>query len=338
LGGAFGVFDATSALSPAAVATVTSLAASGAYGTTIRDYTADGVTATDLKDTRFPMGMLAGSFGSQPFAFAVSFASLTERTFDITTSAMDTVAGTEIQVEDRIRQDGGINDIRGAVGWRTSSAFQLGAAFHLITGSMRVRARREFVDTSLEVYDEESQVSFSGIGVSAGMQWAASERIRLAFSARLDSDMKTTVAERSKSSSTSTKIPLPFSLNGGVMVDLTPQVQWAVSGDWTSWSRAEGHLDPETRGVFDSWGVGTGLQYRALSGILPIRLGARYGTLPFSPSATEQPTEFILSGGLGTQIARGRLAVDISAERLIREGANASERAWHLLLGITVRP
>jgi long-subunit fatty acid transport protein len=284
------------------------------------------------------MVMLAGSFGSKPFAFAVSFASLTERTYDITTSAMDTVAGTEIAVDDRIRQDGGINDIRGAVGWRTSSKVQLGAAFHLITGSMRVRARREFVDTRLERYDEESQVSFSGVGVSAGVQWEASQRIHLAFSARLDSDMKTTVAERSKSSTSTTKIPLPFSLDGGVMVDLTPQVQWAVSGDWVSWSRAEGHLDEETRGVFDSWGVSTGLQYAALGGALPVRLGARYGTLPFSPSATEQPTEFILSGGLGTRIARGRLAVDFSVERLIREGANASERAWHLLVGITVRP
>ena len=122
------------------------------------------------------------------------------------------------------------------------------------------------------------------------------------------------------------------------MVDLTPQMQWGISGDWTSWSRAEGHLDPETRGVFDSWGVGTGVQFLALGGVLPVRLGARYGTLPFSPSATEQPIEFILSGGVGTRIARGRLAVDFSVERLIREGANASERAWHLLVGITVRP
>lgn len=338
LGGAFGVFDATSAINPAAVASVTSLAASGSYGTTIRDYTAEGVTATDLKDTRFPLGMLAGSFGSKPFAFAVSFASLTERTYDISTTAVDTISGLEIDVADRIRQDGGVNDIRGAVGWRLSPNFQLGAALHLITGSMRVQARREFLETQLQVYDEESQVSFSGIGFSAGLQWAIAQRIRVAFSARLDSDMKTTVAERSKSSRTTTKIPLPLYLNGGVLWDLAPQLQWTVSGDWTSWSRAEGHLDPQTLGTFDSWGVGTGIQYGALNGVLPVRLGARYGTLPFSPSATEQPTEFILSAGLGTQIARGRLAVDFSGERLIREGANASERAWHLLLGITVRP
>jgi len=338
MGGAVGVFDATSAVNPAAVANVTSLAASGSYGTTIRDYTAEGVTASDLKDTRFPLAMVAGSFGSKPFAFAVSFASMTERAYDITTRGVDTVAGTAIDVADRIRQDGGINDIRGAVGWTMSSTFQLGAAVHLITGSMRVRARREFVDTPLQRYDEESQVSFSGVGFSAGLQWAVAQRIRVAFSGRLDSNMKTTVAERSKSSTSTTKIPLPFYLNGGVMVDLTPQVQWAVSGDWTSWSRADGYLDPETRGVFDSWGVGTGLQYQALGGALPVRLGARYGTLPFGPSAAEQPTEFLLSGGLGTQIARGRLAVDFSVERLIREGANASERAWHLLAGITVRP
>jgi hypothetical protein len=100
---------------------------------------------------------------------------------------------------------------------------------------------------------------------------------------------------------------------------------------------AAGHVDAETNGVFDTWGADTGLEYRFLGGALPFRLGARYGTLPFSPTA-EQPTEWTISAGLGTRIARGRLGVDFSVERLIREGGGARERGWNITLGLAVQP
>jgi hypothetical protein len=66
----------------------------------------------------------------------------------------------------------------------------------------------------------------------------------------------------------------------------------------------------------------------------PLRIGARYGTLPFliGEGTPVQPHEFALSIGTGARIARQHGGLDISLERVWRSASDTgiSERGWLL--------
>jgi hypothetical protein len=70
---------------------------------------------------------------------------------------------------------------------------------------------------------------------------------------------------------------------------------------------------------------------------VPLRLGARYATLPFSPT-DEQAHEVNVSLGTGLAFAGNRGLLDLSLERAFRSGAGATERAWQVSVSLTVRP
>jgi hypothetical protein len=91
--------------------------------------------------------------------------------------------------------------------------------------------------------------------------------------------------------------------------------------------------------VFDTWEIGTGVELGGpdAGSHFPLRLGFRYATLPFSPTA-EQPREIDIAGGSAMTFARGRAVFEFAVERAIRDGGGASERAWQLFFGLTIRP
>ena len=71
---------------------------------------------------------------------------------------------------------------------------------------------------------------------------------------------------------------------------------------------------------------------------LQLRAGARFRTLPFGTSSSSV-SERSYSLGAGTLLARGRAALDVTGIRATREaGANLSETAFTLSVGVTVRP
>ena len=47
-----------------------------------------------------------------------------------------------------------------------------------------------------------------------------------------------------------------------------------------------------------------------------------------------------ISGALGTaaRFASGRATLDLTVERVFRDGAGARERAWHISVSLTVQP
>ena len=70
----------------------------------------------------------------------------------------------------------------------------------------------------------------------------------------------------------------------------------------------------------------------------PIRVGARYGTLPFTLVPGEQPHEFGVSIGSGLHFAQERAGIDVGLEHVWRSEGVYSERAFLLDLTVTVRP
>lgn len=329
LGGGWSVLDRTSAVNPATVAEITALSVNTSFATTFREYTALGTRATGLRETRFPFAMVGGGVGRLPLSFAVSYSIYAERSFDIRLTDTVTIASAPTEVMDELSADGGVVDVRGALGWRLSPTVYLGAAVHRITGSTRAKARRDFVGSELRDFADETIVSFAGYGVSAGLHvMSADRRVRVGVAGRYDARLTSEVAGGSTQ-----EVSLPVSLDGGVSLVLTDALRWSASGTWKSWSRAE-----ETdANAFDIWGVGSGFEVGSLTTKFPLRVGARYGTLPFS-ATEDQPTEWALTAGTGTRLASNRALIDATVERIMRDGGGATERVWYVSVGITIIP
>ena len=176
--------------------------------------------------------------------------------------------------------------------------------------------------------------SYSGFGVSAGVVASPSTKVRLGGSFRVDGRLDRKVGNQEVG-----QIDLPVTLAGGAEFRPSPVLRVAGTGIWRSWSSAAADLSAAGTHAFNTFDLGVGVEMGGAPGgpKLPLRLGARYATLPFSPS-TDQPTELALSAGTGIRLSSGRAQFDFSVERVMRDGAGAAERAWQLTVGFHVRP
>jgi len=330
LGGSWGIFDPLSAVNPAAVAGLTALTVSASYGSTFRSYRASNTNVSGLRENRFPHGLIGGGVGRSRVSFALSYSTYAERTFDFTETDSVMVRGNPIEVRDRQISDGGITDVRAALAWRLSTRVQFGGAFHIINGSSQISAAREFVNSSFRDFSAASVVSFSGWGVSAGVTANFARRsVLLAAVVRRDSRLTSTV-----DSSSRTGAQLPWMLGAGVSLVLNPAARWTTSLAWRSWSQAASGV---TGPAFNTIEVGSGIELGRPDSPYPLRVGVRYATLPFT-GTTSQAHEVTLSAGSGFRFAQQRATIFLTGERIFRDGGGASERAWHLLVGLSVTP
>lgn len=335
MGGSIAAVDPGSAVNPAPVAQLTRLAATATSLTSLRDYQIDGVAVDGLKDTRFPFAALAGGITGTPLSFEASYASYLSRTWDITTSDTITLRGQPVGVEDRIRSDGAVADLRGALGWFLSSKLQVGAAFHILTGSTRERIQRDYSDSDYTPLLHDSDVGYSGLGWSVGLAANPVGGLRLGVSFRSDGDL-----EAAQDSVLIGRVDLPMTISGGFAAAPVPGLLFASTLTWQSWSDAQDGLtsiggDATT---FDTWDVSAGVEVGGAVGPpIPIRLGFRYAQLPFSPE-DDQVREIDLTLGTGFTFAQGRAAFTVAVERVSRDGGGASEDAWQLAFGLSLLP
>lgn len=335
LGGGNAIFDPASAFNPAALAGYTRLAASFGLGTTFRTFTAGDTSVGWLKETRLPLGMVGAPIGTTGLKIGVSFAPYAERSFDVRSRHATVIRGESVTVDDRIAAEGGITDFRAALGYSLRPWLLVGAAVHVLSGSSRVRVRRDFSNPEYRPFVQQSDVTFASTGVSAGVVASLGRGIQLGAVARSDGVLRSEFPL-----SPPERVDLPVSLAGGLRLVPTGSLTWTASAVWRSWSDASGGLMAGTR-AFDTWDLSSGLELGGGEGVLGLplvlRLGARHATLPFSARET-QPKEFTLSAGSGFFLAGGRVALDLSVERALRSGAGAREQAWHVAGGITVVP
>ncbi len=341
LGGGSEIFDPASVLNPALAASFGQVTVGAVSGTTFRNYTAAGTDASGLQETRFPLIFLGGGFGRSSLSYQVSVATFAERTFDLTSVDTIMVGGLPLQVEDRRISDGGVADVRVAIGWRRSAKLAIGGAVHRLAGSSQFTATRTFDNSEFQKFEERDALSFSGTSFSAGLLWLPTASLGFGFAARVNSSLASELEDGSSS-----KVAMPVSLAGGVWLGVTPRMRLMTTARWRSWSRAQDDLArtgtpavDSTRAV-DTWEVGSGLEITSGpggGGKFPLRLGVRYAQLPFSPS-NARPREWNFSVGTGAPFAANRAVIDIALERFQRDGAGARERGWYLTVGFTITP
>lgn len=332
LGGGTAAFDFASPINPAAVAGFQQVVALAMSSTDFRRYSIDTVAVTGRHATRFPLVLVGGRAGHLPIGYAVSFTSYTERSYDITLTDTISLRNQPVQVTDHMISRGGTTDLRFALGWQAGSRLRVGAALHVISGSAKLALRREFSDSAYRPFIRTNDERADGMGISAGLVWTPDDRVAIGLAGRTD-----TRANLKVDSVPSGAIDLPVSLVAGVQLVPHRAVRWSTTATWRSWSQAQGGLVAH---AFDTWEVGSGIELggpESGASRIPLRLGVRYATLAFSPT-DQQPHELEFALGSGIVFADRRGVIDLALERVLRDGAGASERAWQLSVMMTVRP
>jgi hypothetical protein len=194
---------------------------------------------------------------------------------------------------------------------------------------------REFDDPTYAPVSQRGDVDYAAWAVSAGVVVTPLSRLRVGLSARRDSKLNIEDALLP-----GLEVQLPWTLSAAMTAAPLRLLRWSVGGEWRSWAGARGDI-PEglDLAVFDTWEIMSGLEFGGpdVGTTFPLRVGFRYATLPFSP-VEDQPREIDLSAGSGILFGGNRALFEFAVERVLRDGGGASERAWQISVGLTLRP
>lgn len=335
-GGGFGLFDPESSQNPAALANVPVLTSVLTVTQGFRQVENPSGSAS-VRSTRFPQLMVAGPIRTLPAAVGFSFSNYTSRDFTLATSEIIELRGAPVAVRDTLSSRGGLNDLRIAGSYRLGQRWAAGAGFHIISGSNRLTSTRVFEDPAYLSSRQQSELSFAGIGLSLGLTRQFGPN--LAVSALVRSDGHVNV---DRDSLRAGQVDLPYSFGLGARWRPVPTLDVGVQSLVRTWSGANSDLlAMGGTGARNTIEVAAGAEYTSdprRPFRRPIRLGARYATLPFPLVPGEQAHEFGVSAGSGVRFAQQRAGLDLSLEYIWRSEGPYSERGFLLSLGVSVRP
>jgi len=335
-GGSFGMFDPETALDPAALGRLSTMTAGFASLQDFR-HVENPAGSQSLRETRFPHVSVGGPIRSYPAAVGVSFSNYTSR--DFTLASADTVPLRDVlvPVSDTFASRGGLSDLRFAGAYRIHDAWVLGAAFHVITGSNRLRTHRAFADATYQAAIQSAEVSYAGVGVDLGVVRNFGPALSVAATVRSDGHLNV-----DRDSARVGTVDLPYAFGLGLRWRVRPKLELASQALLKTWSGANSDLQAQGgNGAENTVEVAFGGEFTPdprKPTRRPIRFGARYGTLPFALVPGEQPHEFGVSIGSGIRFAQDRAGIDLGLEHVWRSAGVYSERTFLVNLGMTVRP
>ncbi|HEX2250337.1 MAG TPA: hypothetical protein VHH32_08295 [Gemmatimonadales bacterium] len=335
-GGAFGLFDHESSLNPAALAGAVTLTSvftiSQAFGS---QENPSGTAST--RNTRFPQLTVVGPVRQSRAAVGLNYSNYTNRDFTLTSSSTVELRGVPVGITDTLSARGGISDLRLAGAYRLFERWTFGAAFHVITGSTRLELRRSFDDSLYRPSIQRGEMSYAGVGVSAGLVAQLASRLALATMVRWDGH-----ANVDRDSIRVGTVDLPYSFGLGVHWQPSDQLGLSTQSILRTWSAANSDLIEQGGiGAENTIEVAVGAEYTPdprQPSRRPIRVGARYRQLPFPLIAGSQGHEVGISAGSGIRFAQQRGGIDLALEHVWRSEEVYSERAFILSLGVSVRP
>lgn len=335
-GGGFGLFDAESSQNPAALASVVALTSVFTATQGFRQVENPAGTAS-IRSTRFPQLMVGGPIRALPAAVGFSFSNYTSRDFTLATSETIDPRGVPLAVNDTFSSRGGLNDFRLAGSYRLGDRWAVGAGFHIISGSNRLTSVRIFEDPGYLSSRQRSELSFAGVGFSLGLTRQFGPDFALSAMARSDGHVNV-----DRDSTRVGTVDLPYAF--GLGVKLRPAATLEVAGQslFRTWSGANSDLlAMGGTGAQNTFEVAVGAEYTAdprRPYRRPIRLGARYATLPFPLVPGQQGQEFGVSAGTGARFAQQRAGIDLALEHVWRSEGPYSDNGFLISLGVSVRP
>jgi hypothetical protein len=335
-GGAFGLFEGESGLNPAALGRLTIL---GAGFSSLQDFrhVENPAGSQSLRETRFPFVSIAGPLRKYPAVLGVSFANYAARDFTLATADTLLLRDLPVAVNDTFSSRGGLSDLRIAGAYRMGDTWSFGGAFHVVTGSVRLRFRRAFDDSTYQSATQRSELSYAGIGGEVGVIRNFGPNFSVAATVRSDGHVNV-----DRDSTRVSTVDLPYSFGFGLRWKASPNLELASQLLTRTWSGANSDLLAQGgTGADNSYEVSLGGEYipdPRRPARRPLRFGVRYGTLPFPVEVGRQPKEFGISAGSGIRFAQGRAGVDLGLEHVWRSAGVFKERSFLVNLGVTVRP
>ncbi len=282
---------------------------------------------------RYPLVIAAFPAGER-WMFGLSASTFLDATWSTTANQKDVVGTDTLAGTIMNRVDGAINDVRFAVAFSPTDYLRLGLGAHVFSGSHRDSVLRTFPDTSVfATFGEQRTVSYTGDALSAGAEVIIPRQFILAASYRLGGTLRSASGDTALGHA---RIPDHFGASVAYIGVLGTTI--AARTAYDKWSSL-GSLGT-VPGV-DGWDSSVGADVagpRFGDKSIMLRAGYRWRTLPF-PAAGNKVKEQSASFGLGTLFAGGRASADLAAIRAARDaGLTATEHAWILSVGLTVRP
>jgi hypothetical protein len=335
-GGGIADFDALSLVNPASIAAVGSSALYFQYSPEFRRVTAGSNTAKTTT-ARFPL--VAGVLPmGESWTLALSSSTFLDRSSETSLVRRMVVGGPTdlVDVTERNRVLGAINDLRVAVAWAGSPKLRIGVGGHVFTGSNRITFAQIFPDSTKYVGTQQTgRISFAGLAGSLGIDFHPARTIGFALSGRKGGDLR---AQSGDSAVGSGRLPDHYSAS--VVYDGITGASISVRVAHDAWSSLSPLLSTNAK-AFDGWDTGVGVEAtgpRVMQRVLILRAGARFRTLPFGFN-DEKVSERSFVAGLGVPLSGDRASFDFAAQRASRTvGSNVKERGFILSFGLRVSP
>jgi hypothetical protein len=284
---------------------------------------------------RYPNVFGALPIGSN-WVLSVGASTLLDRTSTTSFTTHPTLStGESVDMTTKYHIDGAMADVRVAAGWNASSWLRLGVGAHAITGHNLVSITQSFSDsTTFSPFTQSIVLGFTGAAGSAGVQ-VFGKSLAAAFSIREGGALHVAAVDTVIGSA---HVPARFGASLAYTGIANSAIAIRTSHD--NWSSLNGLGTPGLKGV-DAWDTSIGGDIagpRVGNHIVFLRAGFRTRTLPFQ-AAGNDVKENSITGGFGTTFATGRVLTDFALIHANRDaGLSATERAWTLSLGLTVRP
>lgn len=334
-GGALAEMDPLSPVNPASIAVLGTRIVYFQIEPEFRTVTSAGRTEHTTTN-RYPNVFGAMPIGSR-WAVSLGASTLLDRTSSTEFNTTQRLNATDsVVMNTTYRVEGAMNDVRFATAWTPQTWLRLGVGVHAITGHNLVSLTEDFPNDSavFSRFTEQRMLGFKGGAVSAGVQFA-SKSVVAAFSGR-----KGTTLHLSSQDTllTSARVPNQFGASIAYTGIANSAISVRTSKDY--WSSLGSLGAPGLKGV-DAWDTSVGADLagpRWNDQILFLRGGFRTRTLPFQ-AAGQNVKENSISGGLGTNFANSRVLADLAVIHSSRSASlAASEHAWTLSFGVSVRP
>jgi hypothetical protein len=344
-GGALAEFDEETPLNPAALMRWGQPGLHFQYDPEYRRVTAAGAEGVRTVVGRFPVIVAAIPVGSRA-SLALSMSTLLDRTYETTNTARRLIGAESLYVTERLRANGGMNDIRlgGAFGF--TKWLNVGVAVHAITGQNQVIQSASVQSTDPALGDStggrfaayDVSLGFRGSALSAGADLHPTRSLSIGLSGRLGGPLRTLRADTAGKDSTITRAHVPDKWGVGLRYTGIAGTVLAANVDWDGWSSMQSLGERAVARDGYTYAVGGETRGpRFVGNIVTLRAGARLRTLPYL-AAGQDVKERTLAAGFGIPFAYERATMNFSAQNAVRTAGASRETAWTFGFGLTVRP
>jgi hypothetical protein len=288
-----------------------------------------GDVSGDARGARFPA--LGVSYPVKTWGTAtLTYGGVLDQRWQVTREHLLPIGASSARVTDRFVSDGGISALRLGFARRFAS-LSTGASFGVYTGDLTRNLTRTF--DSLEVGVDASQAQIGGFWNYSGLTATFGTALDLANVVHLSANVTWSgEVEADPSDDTSgsgATFDFPRELRAGGSGVLMPGLIATVGVSYADWSTAGESLRDASGARALTVGGGFEFTQSTLAGRrMPLRLGYRRGTLPFTFDGAEA-TESVWSGGLGIDFVQNGdvtlAGMGVALERGTRTSGSLSE-------------